>query len=83
MFYQYMVNHPHAFYLRFFLNKNINVMIWNYRGYGLSHGSPDPYLIRRDSEVLLNYMKTKMNLKGKVGVYGRSLGGVVTAHLAD
>lgn len=24
-----------------------------------------------------------MNLKGKIGVYGRSLGGVVTTHLAD
>ena len=34
MFYQYMVNQPHAYYLRFFLNKNINVMVWNYRGYG-------------------------------------------------
>ena len=62
MFYQYMVNHPHAFYLRFFLNKNINVMLWNYRGYGMSHGTPDPYIIRNDSDILLNYMKTEMNL---------------------
>ena len=46
MFYQYMVNQPHAYYLRFFLNKNINVMVWNYRGYGLSKGSPDPTNIR-------------------------------------
>lgn len=36
MFYQHMINFPHAYYLRFFLQKNINVMIWNYRGYGRS-----------------------------------------------
>jgi len=24
-----------------------------------------------------------MGLKGKIGVYGRSLGGIVTTHLAD
>eukprot|EP00347_Sterkiella_histriomuscorum_P010954 403374299 len=70
-------------FILFFLNKNINVMIWNYRGYGLSLGTPDPYIIRQDAEVLLAYMKTKMNLTGKIGVYGRSLGGVVTTHLAD
>ena len=48
MFYQHMINFPHAYYLRFFLQKNINVMIWNYRGYGRSksysccRNSPSP-----------------------------------------
>ena len=28
-------------------------------------------------------MREKMNLRGKVGVYGRSLGGLATTHLAD
>lgn len=36
MFYQHMINFPHAFYLRWFLQKGVNVMVWNYRGYGLS-----------------------------------------------
>lgn len=78
-----MVNHPHAFYLRFFLNKDINVMIWNYRGYGLSHGSSDPYLIRKDGDAVLKYLREELHLTGKFGVYGRSLGGVVTTYLAD
>jgi hypothetical protein len=34
MYYQHMINFPHAFYLRYFLQKGINVMVWNYRGYG-------------------------------------------------
>lgn len=83
MFYQYMVNQPHAYYLRFFLNKDINVLVWNYRGYGLSSGSPTPTNIKQDGESILRYMRTEMELKGKVGVYGRSLGGVVTTHLID
>ena len=28
-------------------------------------------------------MKTTMGLRGKLGVYGRSLGGIPTTHLAD
>jgi hypothetical protein len=83
MFYQYMVNQPHAYYLRYFLNKNINVMVWNYRGYGLSNGRPDPTNIRRDGDQILRYIRGTLGLTGKIGVYGRSLGGVVTTHLID
>ena len=83
MFYQYMVNQPHAYYLRFFLNRNINVMVWNYRGYGLSKGKPNPTNIRTDGEKIVRFMRKDMALTGKIGVYGRSLGGVVTTHLVD
>lgn len=83
MFYQYMVNQPHAYYLRYFLNRNINVMVWNYRGYGLSKGKPDPTNIRTDGEKIIRFMRREMALTGKIGVYGRSLGGVVTTHLVD
>lgn len=78
-----MVNHPHAFYLRFFLNRGINVMIWNYRSYGRSHGSPDPFNIRNDAETVLRYMREHLGISGKMGVYGRSLGGIPTTHLGD
>ena len=83
MFYQYMVNQPHAYYLRFFLNKNINVLVWNYRGYGLSTGTPTPSNIRQDGDQLLRYLRQTLGLTGKIGVYGRSLGGVVVSHLVD
>lgn len=65
------------------MNKNINVMVWNYRGYGLSKGIPDPTNIRQDGEILLKYLREDLGLTGKIGVYGRSLGGVATTHLAD
>jgi hypothetical protein len=81
MMYQHMVNQPHGFYLKLFLNKNINVMVWNYRGYGLSKGKPNPYNIRKDAETILSYMREVLGLRGKFGVYGRSLGGIPTTHL--
>jgi hypothetical protein len=65
------------------LNKNINVMVWNYRGYGRTKGTPTPEILKEDSEKILKYLKDTMGLRGKVGVYGRSLGGIATTHLAD
>ena len=56
MFYQHMINYPHAYYLRYFLQKNINVMIWNYRGYGRSKtygcctNKPSPENLAEDGE---------------------------------
>jgi len=87
MFYQQMINFPHAFYLRYFLQKNINVMCWNYRGYARSKGGflcdkkPTPDNIREDAEAVLKYCRNDLGLQGKIGVYGRSLGGVATSHL--
>ena len=88
MFYQNMINYPHAFYLRFFLQKNINVLLWNYRGYARSKNKqccqsmPSPENIREDSEAVLRFCRQDLGLRGKIGVYGRSLGGIATAHLA-
>ena len=87
MFYQHMINYPHAFYLRYFLQKNINVVVWNYRGYARSKGAfcrrtPSPDNIRDDSEAVLKFCKNELGLKGKIGVYGRSLGGIATTHLS-
>ena len=49
MVYQHMVNQPHGYYLKYFLNKNINVMVWNYRGYASSKGKANPYNIKYDA----------------------------------
>jgi len=36
-----------------------------------------------DSERVLDFMVNKLQLKGKIGVYGRSLGGIASCHLAN
>jgi pimeloyl-ACP methyl ester carboxylesterase len=58
-------------------------MVWNYRGYGRSNGQPSPTNLRHDAEIVLKYLRESMGIRGKVGVYGRSLGGIPTTHLAD
>jgi hypothetical protein len=91
MFYQHMINYPHAFYLRYFLQKGINVLIWNYRGYGLTKAKhccgswrnvATPNNFKKDSEALMLYLRTTIGVRGKIGVYGRSLGGIASTHLA-
>lgn len=57
-------------------------MAWNYRGYGKTKGSPTPYNIKTDGESMISFMLNELGLEGKIGVYGRSLGGVVATHLA-
>jgi len=57
------------------------VVVWNYRGYGCSKGTPDPYNIKRDGEAVVEYCIKVLNLKGKLSIYGRSLGGIVACHL--
>jgi len=61
-------------------------MCWNYRRYGKSEdaflGSLNPYICKMDSERVLDFILNKLKLKGKIGVYGRSLGGIAACHLA-
>jgi dipeptidyl aminopeptidase/acylaminoacyl peptidase len=84
-----MINYPHAYFLRLFLHKNINVLIWNYRGYGRSHKNgcfgnfPTPENIREDADCVYDYLRNVMGITGKIGVYGRSMGGIATCHLAS
>lgn len=61
----------------------MNVLLWNYRGFGRTKGTPSPNILKHDGTVIFNYLRDKMGLKGKIGVYGRSLGGIVTTHLAE
>ena len=91
MVYQNMINFPHAFYLRYFLQKRINVLIWNYRGYGLTHARKcyfrcanraTPKNFKKDSLNLLLFLRNEIGVRGKIGVYGRSLGGIVSCHLS-
>jgi fermentation-respiration switch protein FrsA (DUF1100 family) len=64
------------------LKKGINVLGWNYRGYGHTKGTPSPYNIKIDGESVLKFVVEDLMIIGKIGVYGRSLGGVVATHLA-
>lgn len=63
-------------------NLGCNVFMLEYRGYGLSTGTPDENGINIDAQTALDYIrKQKETEGGKIIVYGQSLGGAVAIQL--
>lgn len=58
------------------------MIAWNYRSYARSDGTPDPFSSYHDSESVLRFLIKDLGVKGKIGVFGRSLGGVMATYLA-
>jgi len=59
-----------------------SVLMLEYRGYGLSTGTPDEKGLKIDAQTGLDYIRSCPEFSGhKVLVYGQSLGGAVSIHL--
>jgi abhydrolase domain-containing protein 13 len=59
-----------------------NVLMLEYRGYGLSTGVPDEQGLKTDAQTGLNYIRQRAETKDtRIVVYGQSLGGAVAIHL--
>ena len=73
-----------AFYdkwIEHYLNYGIDVLLWNYRGYGESGGFPTMNNIRSDCERVLDFIKGEYHYN-KVGVHGMGvIGGVCGGYL--
>ena len=78
-----MVHLSHTFYIKMFLEKGINVFTWNYRAYGRSKGKPSPENLKKDVQEVLKYLREHLKLRGKIGIYGRSLGGIPSSFLSS
>ena len=66
------------------LEENIgcNVLMLEYRGYGLSTGTPDETGINIDAQTALDYIRNQKETEGgKIIVFGQSLGGAVAVQL--
>lgn len=61
-------------------------MCWNYRGYGDSQkgwfDTLTPATSKLDAERVLSFVVQNLGIRGKIGVYGRSIGGITACHLA-
>jgi pimeloyl-ACP methyl ester carboxylesterase len=81
-----MVIAANAYWLNFFLKRDINVICWNYRGYGESETGIFDFLSptksKLDAERVLAHSVDVLHLSGKIGAYGRSIGGIAATHLA-
>lgn len=69
-------------FLEIFFEKNYDVVLWNYRGYGKRNGSPDFPNMTADAEEILNYIQSKESYES-IGLYGYSLGGSIACKLAS
>jgi len=69
--------------LRLFHELGLNVLIFDYRGYGHSGGVPSEQGTYRDAEAAWRYLThTRRIPAAKIVVFGRSLGGAVAVWLA-
>lgn len=61
-----------------------NVLVYDYRGYGTSEGSPSEKNSYEDIETAYNYLVNEQKIApGKIIIHGRSLGGAVSIDLAS
>ena len=61
----------------------LNVFMIDYRGYGKSQGKPTEQGVYEDARTAWNWLIEEKGLAaGQIVIHGRSLGGVVAAHLA-
>nr|CAG4649523.1 EOG090X09ZU [Scapholeberis mucronata]SVE93756.1 EOG090X09ZU [Scapholeberis mucronata] len=65
-------------------NLKANLLIVEYRGYGLSEGNPSESGLYKDAQAALNYLFTRQDVDHtRIFVFGRSLGGSVAIDLAS
>lgn len=69
--------------IRIFHGLGLGVLIFDYRGYGKSGGSPDEEGTYLDAEAAWDYLASTLNVKpDKIVLFGRSLGSAVAAEIA-
>jgi fermentation-respiration switch protein FrsA (DUF1100 family) len=67
---------------RLLLDLGVNVLAYDYRGYGRSAGRPTEAGTYADGETALEWLKSKGFAEDRVVVHGESLGGGIAAELA-
>lgn len=59
----------------FYHKLNINILLVEYRGYGLSEGSPSEQGLYIDAQTAFDYLMLRNDIdRSKIVVFGRSLG---------
>jgi uncharacterized protein len=70
--------------LQIFHDLGLEVLIFDYRGYGQSTGSPSEKGLYRDARAAWDWMVDEQGLPAeRIVLFGRSMGGAVAAHLAE
>ncbi len=70
--------------IKIFNALDVNVLIFDYRGYGMSKGSPSEEGLYLDAEAVYNYLVNSKKIPAhEIIAYGESLGGAVIIDLAS
>lgn len=69
--------------LKFFHGLGLNVLIFDYRGYGHSSGSASEQGIYRDAQAAYEYLLSRKVPPERIISYGESIGGAVAVDLAS
>lgn len=70
--------------INIFYNLGLSIFIFDYRGYGKSHGSPSEKGLYQDAEAAYRYLIKERNISAdNIILYGESLGGAVAIELAS
>ena len=67
--------------IKFYLKKGVDVLLWNYRGYGFSKGRSTFKKCKNDVLIIYDEVIKNNNYK-KIAVCGYSIGGVPAFHLS-
>lgn len=69
--------------IKYFHDLGLNVIVFDYRGFGKSEGSPSEQGVYLDALTVYDYLKTRADLNTMpIIAYGASMGGVVAVDLA-
>lgn len=65
-------------YVQWVPARGYNVFVFDYRGYGQSHGKPEPKGVFEDAIAALDYLRARADIDtNKLFVFGQSLGGMI------
>ncbi len=68
--------------LQFFTTLNVQVLLFDYRGYGKSEGDPHENGLYRDAKAAYRFLVDEQEVSpDQLLIFGRSLGGAIATHL--
>ena len=72
-----------ASWIGFYTTLGFDICLYNYRGYNESSGVASPDALKKDGEIVYNYLKNgRSSTYQKILIHGESIGGLVACHIA-
>ena len=72
----------HDFIVNLCHRQKLNLLIFDYSGYGLSDGRPDTQVVCKDGEAAYNFLRKKYDAEDII-LWAQSLGGAVATYIAE